>query len=227
MRIIRFGVCAVASLVSAPAFSDPPIMFGQAVPGQSIEETVASMPQARWTKFRDGKSGPVIGALGSDAVEFDDWRWNLRLGKTFRLDSNEFSYSFEVNRSRRFERESECEATTSRTIAALEPSLGAYRPGGWLDVHPEWSDMETRAGTAREVNAGAQSRVRVYVRDKTQYVFGIQDVQMGAATRAFVIGINTPDPINGQVGYHCSISIQFKTPAQLQSPAGQPSAPPR
>lgn len=227
MRIVRLGVCALAALAGAPAFSDPPIMFGQAVPGQNIEDTIASMPQARWTKFRDGDSGPVVGALGSDAVEFDGWRWSLRLGKTSRLDRNEFSYSFEVNRSRRFERESECEATTSRTIAALEPKLGAYRPGGWLDVHPDWSDMETRAGPAREVTAGARSRVRVYVQDKTQYVIGIQDVQMGAATRAFVIGINTPDPINGQVGYHCSISIQFKTPAQLQSPAGQPSAPPR
>lgn len=226
MRLACYLVCLFIGLWPLAARADPTIAFGQVTPGQSIEDIVASLPDAEWRLFRDGSAGPLVGAVGSGAVEFDGWRWTLRLGRTNPADGQAFSYSFELTRSGRYEREDQCQLELSRTVAALEPSLGAFESGDLQDIHPALASVRTRE--PQEVGVGQVSRAQVLARDRIryedrgQYIVAVRNVDLGAATRASVVAINTRDRIDGAarseyglvVGYLCFITIGFKAPAQ-------------
>lgn len=209
----NFLVCAFFLFGAVPAKADPLISFDGAVPGESFESIIATLPEAYWREFRD-ESGTLVGAVGSDAVMVNDWRWTLRLGQTHASETDDFSYSFEVNSMRRFDREDECATALSTTIAALEPRLGPYTPGRFIDVFPQWADLDTRA-PPREMSLGGTSHINVYARERTRYMIGIRPISMGAATLAYVCGINTRSrALNGRWGYDCQLSIAFKAPTR-------------
>jgi hypothetical protein len=217
VRIASIFVFAALVFASGHVSADPAISFGGAVPGQSIEEIVHATQDRDWRYFTDEGSGELVGAIASDAVELDGWRWTLRLGKTSNIGPDSFSYSFEVNQMRRFDREGECFALLSRTIAALEPSLGAYSPGAWSDMEPSFAYLDERL-QPRELAAGPSSRVRTFTRERSQYFFAVREITMGAATRATVIAINTHSRAMLGWGYDCSISIGFKAPEEPGAP---------
>jgi hypothetical protein len=211
MRIASLFICAALAFSSGHASADPAISFGGAVPGQSIDEIVHATRFHDWRYFTDKASGELVGAVASDAAELDGWRWTMRLGKTSDIGPDSFSYSFEVHRMWRFDHEGECFTQLSRTITALEASLGAYAPGAWSDMEPSFAYLDGRL-RPRETAAGALSRVRIYARERSKYFFAVRDISMGAATRATVIGINTHSRALVGWGYDCSISIGFKAP---------------
>src|SRR5690349_19485405 len=64
-----FALCVFLTL-GGSARADPTISFGPAVPGQSIEQVVNSMPDARWRFFHDPANEALVGAVASDAIEF-------------------------------------------------------------------------------------------------------------------------------------------------------------
>jgi hypothetical protein len=223
MRSLCFALCVILAL-STSAHADPTIAFGPAVPGQSIEQVVESMPEAEWRFFHDASGEALIGAIASDAVEFAGRRWTLRLGATSRYDTGAYSYSFELTHSGRYEREEQCATELSQAISALEPTLGAFEPGNLRDIHPSLSTAVR--SEPREMSAGAMSRVRIFARERTRDrdrgydIVGVRDVQMNAATIASVNAINTRDRYDGPrseytlvVGYLCFVTIAFKAPA--------------
>lgn len=226
-RHICLALCMLLALGNS-ARAEPSIAFGPVVPGQSIEQIVDSLPEAGWRLYRDPVSNTVVGAIASDAVAFAGERWTVRLGATNSSDSA-FTYSFELTRGRRYEREDQCATELSSAIAALEPSLGAFAPGNLENIHPSLS--ATRRSEPVEVSAGAMSRVRTFPRprsrdrDRGYDTIGIRDVDMEAATIASVSAINTRDRYDGPrseytlvVGYLCFVTIAFKAPAGQGQP---------
>lgn len=221
MRLKHIVIGALALHSVDLAYAEPTIAFGNAIPGQSIEQIIASMPGAHWGKVTDSASGALVGALSSLSVKFDGWLWNLHLGKLSPL-ATEFAYSFDLNSDRQFQRADQCVTTVSHIIQILEPQLGAYTAGTWRDVYPSWTTFEKRGGPPRQAAAGKVSAVNVYDNGEpqhisgleTQFIIGIRPVKLGAATLASVVGKNTrAKTLDGKITYFCSISIAFKTPS--------------
>lgn len=227
MRHILFALCVLLASGNA-ARAEPSIAFGPAVPGQSIEQIVDSLPEAGWRLFHDPVSHSLVGAIASDAVEFAGERWTMRLGATNPTDSA-YSYSFELTHSGRHEHEEQCAAELSNAVAALEPSSGAFEPGSLTDIHPAYGSSARTEPTLMSIGVASHahrfSRARTRYRDRGYDIIGIRNERIGAATSMRVSAINTRDRYDGPrseytlvVGYLCYVTIAFKTPATPGQP---------
>ncbi|MCX7356738.1 MAG: hypothetical protein NT015_01100 [Alphaproteobacteria bacterium] len=221
-RSVCSALCVLWAL-SGSARAEPNIAFGAAIPGQSIEQIVDAMPGAEWRFFHDASNQALVGAIASDAVEFADRRWTLRLGATNSTDSA-YAYSFELVHSGRYEREEQCAAELSNAVAALEPSLGDFEPGSLADIHPSYAATAGAEPAVMSIgtvsSAHRFSRARTRYRDRGYDIVGIRNEQMGAATSVRVSAVNTRDRYDGPrseytlvVGYLCFVTIAFKAPA--------------
>lgn len=211
---MRIAIIAAftAFIFAADAHAEPTL--ADALPGQSIEDVIAALPDTDWRYFWDENQETLQGAVGSGAIQIDGWRWTLRLGRTMATEPSTFAYSFEANSSRRFDTRDECAAAVSQTIASLEPSLGAYSPGDIYRVYPDYiAGASVSAPT--EAAAGHASRTNTYRQEHRQHIIGMREVQMGAATFAYIAGINVRSRTMNGWGYDCYLSIGFKAPAAV------------